>query len=84
MRGPDFQTLDLGLMKTFNLGPRVRTQFRLEAFNALNHANFNNPEGNRSSGNFGRITSAAAESPDPAGGAPDLVLRIDACSHILP
>ena len=58
LRGPDFQTLDLGLMKTFALGNRIRTQFRLEAFNALNRANFNLPEGNRSSGNFGRITSA--------------------------
>lgn len=58
MRGPDYQTLDLGLMKTFELGPHVRTQFRLEAFNALNRANFNLPEGNRSSGNFGRILSA--------------------------
>ena len=59
LRGPDFQTLDLGLMKTFDLGPRLRTQFRLEAFNALNRTNFNLPDGNRSSGNFGRITGAS-------------------------
>ncbi len=58
MRGPDYQTLDLGLMKTFTITDRIRAQFRLEAFNALNRANFNLPEGNRSSGNFGRITSA--------------------------
>ena len=58
LRGPDYQTLDLGLHKTFTITNRVRTQFRLEAFNALNRANFNIPEGNRSSGNFGRITSA--------------------------
>lgn len=45
-------------MKTFNITDRVRTQFRFEAFNALNRANFNLPDGNRSSGNFGRITSA--------------------------
>jgi hypothetical protein len=59
LRGPDYQTLDLGLHKTFTITNHVRTQFRLEAFNALNHANFNNPEGNRSSGNFGRINSLA-------------------------
>jgi hypothetical protein len=59
LRGPDYQTLDLGLHKTFTITNRVRTQFRFEAFNALNHANFNNPEGNRSSGNFGRISSLA-------------------------
>lgn len=58
LRGPDFQTLDLGLHKTFTLTSRIRTQFRLEAFNALNRANFNLPEGNRSSANFGRILSA--------------------------
>lgn len=58
LRGPDYQTLDLGLHKTFALSSRIRTQFRLEAFNALNRANFNIPEGNRSSGNFGRILSA--------------------------
>lgn len=58
LRGPDYQTLDLGLMKSFNFGPRVRTQFRLEAFNALNRTNFNVPDGNRTSGNFGRITGA--------------------------
>ncbi|AMY11746.1 TonB-dependent Receptor Plug Domain protein [Luteitalea pratensis] len=66
LRGPDFQTLDLGLHKTFSITNRVRTQFRLEAFNALNRANFNLPEGNRSSSNFGRITAANA-----AGGGSD-------------
>jgi hypothetical protein len=66
LRGPDFQTLDLGLMKTFTITNRLRTQFRLEAFNALNRTNFNLPEGNRSSANFGRITGASA-----AGGGSD-------------
>jgi hypothetical protein len=66
MRGPDYQTLDLGLHKTFSFSDRIRTQFRLEAFNALNRANFNLPEGSRSSPNFGRITGASA-----AGGGSD-------------
>ena len=83
MRGPDFQTLDLGLMKTFNLGPRVRTQFRLEAFNALNRANFNNPGGQPLVGQL-RPHHLGGGSTDPAGGAPDLVLRIDACRNALP
>ncbi|HTU99317.1 MAG TPA: TonB-dependent receptor [Luteitalea sp.] len=76
LRGPDYQTLDLGLHKTFQITNQVRTQFRLEAFNALNRANFNIPDGNRSSGNFGRITGASA-----AGGGSDprilqLALRV--------
>jgi outer membrane receptor protein involved in Fe transport len=66
LRGPDFQVLDLGLHKTFSITDRIRTQFRFEAFNALNHTNFNLPDGNRSSGNFGRITGASA-----AGGGSD-------------
>jgi hypothetical protein len=66
LRGPDYQVLDLGLHKTFSLSNRLRTQFRFEAFNALNHTNFNLPDGNRSSGNFGRITGASA-----AGGGSD-------------
>jgi outer membrane receptor protein involved in Fe transport len=56
--GPGYAALDLGLHKTFNLGDRARLQFRAEAFNALNRANFNLPDGNRSSANFGRILSA--------------------------
>ncbi len=76
MRGPDFQTFDMGLMKTFALGPHMRTQFRFEAFNVLNRTNFNLPDSNRSSGNFGRITGASA-----AGGGSDprilqLALRV--------
>jgi hypothetical protein len=66
LRGSDFQVLDLGLHKTFSITDRIRTQFRFEAFNALNHTNFNLPDGNRSSGNFGRITGASA-----AGGGSD-------------
>ncbi len=66
LRGPGYQVVDLGLHKTFTLTSSLRTQFRLEAFNALNHTNFNLPEGNRSSGNFGRITGASA-----AGGGSD-------------
>ncbi len=58
LRGPAYQTLDMGLHKTFSFTDRVRTQFRLEAFNALNRANFNIPNSNRSSGDFGRITTA--------------------------
>ena len=38
-------------------GPR-QFELRLEAFNLLNHTNFRAPNGNRSSGGFGTITSA--------------------------
>jgi hypothetical protein len=57
-RGPAIYTLDLGLHKGFALPlGQSRVEFRLEAFNALNKSNFGSPNGNRSSTNFGTITS---------------------------
>ncbi len=47
--GPDFWNLDSGLIKNFKLTERINLQFRAEAFNVLNHPNFNNPR-NASSG----------------------------------
>ena len=39
------------------LGGRARLQFRLEAFNLFNRANFTRAGGNRSNATFGTITS---------------------------
>jgi len=38
-----YWNLDLGFIKVFRLSERYRIQFRTEMFNALNHANFDNP-----------------------------------------
>jgi hypothetical protein len=49
LRGPGFFLLDMGLGKTFTVWPeRVNLKFRADAFNVLNHPNFQNPnfEGN--------------------------------------
>jgi hypothetical protein len=54
--GPSFQTMDLGLAKVFAVRERMRLVFRAEAFNAMNHANFNNPR-DASSGNANINTS---------------------------
>ncbi|MFN2501479.1 MAG: carboxypeptidase regulatory-like domain-containing protein [Pyrinomonadaceae bacterium] len=40
---PGYWNLDIGLLKTFRLTERFKLQFRTEMFNALNHANFDNP-----------------------------------------
>ena len=48
-QGPDFWNLDSGLLKNFKITERVSLQFRAEAFNVLNHPNFQNPR-NASSG----------------------------------
>ncbi len=42
-QGPGFWNLDLGVSKNFQLNERIRLQLRGEAFNALNHPNFDNP-----------------------------------------
>ena len=47
------------MAKTFPLpfSTRSQLQFRLEAFNLLNRTNFRAPNGTRSAGAFGTITS---------------------------
>ena len=41
--GPGYWNLDLGITKKFDLTERVKLQFRMEMFNALNHPNFDIP-----------------------------------------
>jgi hypothetical protein len=55
--GPRFWQLDTALSKRFALGGPARFEFRLEAFNLLNKTNFRAPNGVRSAGAFGTITS---------------------------
>jgi hypothetical protein len=59
--GPDFYQWDLSLRKAFTLPHRegMRLQFHADAFNALNHANWNNPGvANAGSPTFGQITGS--------------------------
>jgi Carboxypeptidase regulatory-like domain/TonB-dependent Receptor Plug Domain len=57
VRGPNFWQIDLAASKTFPVAGPVKFEFRLEAFNLFNHTNFRAPNGNRSAGAFGTITS---------------------------
>lgn len=41
--GPGYWNLDLGVAKNFDVTEKIRLQFRAEAFNSLNHPNFDNP-----------------------------------------
>jgi hypothetical protein len=62
LRGPTYVELDSELSRFFPVTERTKLDFRIEAFNVLNHPNFNSP----SSGNlqitkqtsFGQITGA--------------------------
>jgi hypothetical protein len=58
LRGPRYAAVDLGLQKTFPVAGSVQTQVRVEAFNVFNNVNFELPESELSSGNFGRIQGA--------------------------
>jgi hypothetical protein len=57
VRGPNYWTFDFAVSKQVALAGPAKLQLRLEAFNLFNRANFTAPNGNRSSGAFGTITS---------------------------
>jgi hypothetical protein len=56
--GPGLEEFDLSLQKDVVLREPVRLQFRAEAYNLLNHPNFNIPNRTAFTPNFGRISSA--------------------------
>ena len=59
--GPGQASTNLGVFRTFRLPVRegLKVQFRTELFNALNQANFNNPNATLTANeNMGRITGA--------------------------
>lgn len=58
--GPGLISLDASLLKSFQVEHQVAVQFRTEALNVLNHANFANPNTQNGSATFGQITSLVA------------------------
>ena len=63
LHGPGIKNWDIGLEKQFPIPitEQMKLQFRGELFNAFNHAQFNNPNGDTGGGaNFGRVSSARA------------------------
>ncbi len=55
---PGIVRWDFSLFKTFTITERARFQLRGEAFNVMNHANFNAPTVALGNANFGRILGA--------------------------
>jgi hypothetical protein len=55
--GPSLQTLDLGVVRLFNVTERLKFEGRGEFFNALNHTNYGTPNRFVNSSGFGTITS---------------------------
>ncbi len=61
--GPGLDNYDMALMKTVPLTESKSLQFRMEAFNVFNHAQFFGPtsvNGNINSSTFGQVVSAAS------------------------
>jgi hypothetical protein len=59
-RGPLYTNVDASVFKSFRLGflgEQGALQFRMEAFNLFNHANFGLPTSSINSGSFGQIGS---------------------------
>ncbi len=56
LRGPGFFETDLSIFRTFRISEQVEFQFRAEALNATNHANFANPTSDINNANFGYVT----------------------------
>jgi len=57
--GPGLQTMDLALVRSFNLAEKARFETRAEFFNALNHTNFGTPNRFVNTSSFGSITEVA-------------------------
>jgi hypothetical protein len=58
--GPGEQNIDASLLKDFKVTEKLIVQFRAEALNLFNHANFGNPNTQQGSPLFGQITSLIA------------------------
>jgi hypothetical protein len=58
LRGPGYFDIDMTISRSIRLTERLVLQPRAEAFNLLNHPNFNGPNAGLSSSTFGRILSA--------------------------
>jgi hypothetical protein len=56
IRGPQYFHIDGVLNKDFSITERVKLQLKLDAFNALNNMNWNNPSTSVTSSTFGKST----------------------------
>jgi hypothetical protein len=56
--GPGYFTIDVSLVKRFQFDAVRAADVRIEAFNVLNKANYQNPSSNWGASNFGVISDA--------------------------
>jgi hypothetical protein len=55
--GPGLVTFDSSVFRTFPIRESMTFQFRMDAFNTLNHPNFSNPDSTLTDASFGQVTS---------------------------
>jgi len=65
--GPHYFDLDLNMYRTFRIAERATLGFGIQAFNALNHPNFANPDSALGDGSTGIISATAATTTSPYG-----------------
>jgi len=64
---PHYFDIDLNLYRTFTIAEKVHLSFGLQAFNALNHPNFGQPDNSFGDGATGLISTMAATTTSPYG-----------------
>lgn len=65
LTGPGFFHLDFSTFRKFEVSERIKVEFRAEAFNLSNTPKFNNPNGDITSPNFGKVTGVNGEPNGP-------------------
>jgi hypothetical protein len=61
--GPGTISWDLATFRNFPIREKLRLQFRLEAYNVMNHFNLNNPNTSFGQATFGQVTSKSGTTP---------------------
>jgi hypothetical protein len=67
VRGPALWQADVGVDKRFPIRERLSIDFRVEAFNLFNRAQFGNPASDFSTASFGRITTTVNDGATGSG-----------------
>ncbi len=77
-RGPKFFNTDASLVKPIPITERIKMQFRAEAYNLLNHANFTTPGTSiLTPTTFGRLSATANTSSGTGARVMQVALRVD-------
>jgi outer membrane receptor protein involved in Fe transport len=63
IQSPPDNSMDASFIKNFSYRERLKTQFRWEMFNALNHPSYGSPDNNPGDSNFGQITGIGPINP---------------------